>query len=303
MTTAADLIASTKRLLLSGEVEPRNRLAADVSPGAGTLTLSFDASNVAAGMLLQVGLELFYVWSVDASAGTVSVDGAQEGSVAAAHDTGDIVVINPKFPDFTVLAALNDDLADLSSPVNGLYRVRTVTLPYAAGRGGYDLTGVDDLLEIHDVRYDTGGLPGDWMSLTSVSVGRNLPTSSFTSGTGLFIGDGGANGRDMVVTYRAPFGQLAALDDDVADTGLPTTAFDLPPMGAAIRLVVGREVERNFTDSQGDSRRSSEVPPGAVQASWRGLEGKRQQRITAEASRLAAMYPERQFLPTPIEWG
>lgn len=304
MTTTADLIASTKRLLLAGQVEVRNRLTADISPGASSMVLDFDVSGITAGAVLQIDLELFYVYAVDPTSRTLTISGAQDGSAASAHDAGDTVVIDPKFPDFAVFNALNDDLADLSSPTNGLYRVRTVTIPYTAGRGGYDLTGVSDLTEVQEVRYDTGGLPGDWMSLTGVSVGRNLPTSSYASGNALFISDGGANGRDMVVTYRAPFGSLTSLSDDVATaTGLPATAHDLPPMGAAIRLVMGREIKRNFTDSQGDSRRSSEVPPGAVQASWRGLEGKRQQRITAEASRLATMFPERQFMPTPIEWG
>ena len=53
----------------------------------------------------------------------------------------------------------------------------------------------------------------------------------------------------------------------------------------------GREIKRNFTESQGDTRRASEVPPGAILQSSRQLQVLRVQRIAAKAARLDAMYP------------
>ena len=55
--------------------------------------------------------------------------------------------------------------------------------------------------------------------------------------------------------------------------------------------MAGREIKRNFTESQGDTRRAGEVAPGAVMQSSRNLQILRQQRITAESARLDALYP------------
>ena len=64
-------------------------------------------------------------------------------------------------------------------------------------------------------------------------------------------------------------------------------------MGVQLRAMVGREIKRNFTESQGDTRRADEVGPGAIQASWRGLAALRAQRIEAEQARLSQQYPQR----------
>ena len=55
--------------------------------------------------------------------------------------------------------------------------------------------------------------------------------------------------------------------------------------------MAGREIKRDFTESQGDTRRAGEVPAGAVAASSRNLQILRQQRITSEAAKLEAIYP------------
>jgi hypothetical protein len=118
-----------------------------------------------------------------------------------------------------------------------------------------------------------------------------MATTDFASGGALVIYEGGYPGQAIRVRYRAPFGSLTALDDDVlADTGLPATAHDLPPLGAAVRLVAGREVKRNFTEAQGEPRRAEEVPPTATLQSSRELLRIRQQRIVAEQSRLLHQY-------------
>ena len=58
-------------------------------------------------------------------------------------------------------------------------------------------------------------------------------------------------------------------------------------------MVAGREVKRNFTESQGDTRRADEVPAGSVNNSINNLLRLRRDRIIAEAARLARQYPLR----------
>jgi hypothetical protein len=64
-------------------------------------------------------------------------------------------------------------------------------------------------------------------------------------------------------------------------------------LGAQIRVMAGREVKRNFTESQGDTRRAEEVPAGAVGGSILNLQRLRRDRIQAEAARLNRQYPIR----------
>ena len=56
-------------------------------------------------------------------------------------------------------------------------------------------------------------------------------------------------------------------------------------------MMAGREVKRSFIESQSDTRRADEVPPGASRDSTANLLRLRRERITAEAGRLKAQYP------------
>lgn len=298
MTTAADLISETKRHLQSFQREPMNKLASTVAADATSLSFTYDATAIQAGAHLQIDLELVYVWSVDTATKTAVVERAQLGSVAATHTAGAVVTVNPKFPDFAILKALNDELADLSSPVNGLYAVRALDLIGTVNGSGYDLAGATDFMEILDLRQSTGALRS-WMPVTNYEVHRNTSAKDFPSGLALTLHEGVSSGRTLRVLYKASFTPLTSLADDVeVVSGLPSSAHDIPPMGAAVRMVAPREIKRNFTEWQGEPRRANEVPPGAVGNSMRLVAGQRQNRITAEASKLMQQYPDRGFIPT-----
>ena len=302
MTTLVDLVHETKRHLQSMQREPMNKLNTAIDADDETVTFLYDASQVQTGSYLQIGLELLYVWAVDQSAKTAVVGRGQLGSTASAHSEGDVVTVNPKFPDYAIVKEINNDLRDLSTPANGLYRVRTVELTASATSPGYDLTGATDVLEVLSVTTRHPGAPRSWSPVTNYELNRNAH-SDFASGYSFHLADGAHPGQPVRVTYKASFDPLTALTDDVETvSGLPATMHDLPPMGAAVRLVAPREIRRNFIDGQGDSRRAEEVPPGATAASMRALAALRQQRIDAEHGRLAQAYPERQAMPSPVAW-
>ena len=125
-----------------------------------------------------------------------------------------------------------------------------------------------------------------------MGVERKAYVPDFPDGTALRLNRGGWPGYDVRVTYIAPYAPFVNLTDDVTATcGISAQAMDIPPIGAAVRMVAGREVKRNFTESQPDTRRAEEVPPGAVVGSSRGLMMLRQQRVAEEAARLRAQYP------------
>jgi len=58
-----------------------------------------------------------------------------------------------------------------------------------------------------------------------------------------------------------------------------------------LRLMAGREIKRNFLESQGDTRRAEEVPPRAIMDSVANIQRLRRERVIAEAGRLKAQYP------------
>ncbi len=236
------------------------------------------------------------MWAVNAGSKTATVSRGDFGSTAHTHTTGATVAVNSRFTDAQILRAVNRELQSLSSPANGLYRMRTVDLTYNAGVDGYDLTAVTDLISVYGIRYAAVGpdIEYPWIDRNLWEHARNLDTAVFPSGQAIFIRAAVDPGRKMRVWYRAPFTPLAAMTDDVtAVSGLHAEAHDILGLGAAIQLTAGREVRRNFDETQGDTRRAQEVPAGANLGANRGLMGQRLVRIREEAARLAAMYPVR----------
>lgn len=290
MTTALDLVEETRRQLNSGSRPEMNRLTDTINETALSLDVDFDLGGIAEGAMLAIDLELIYVWQ--AAGSTATIQRGMLGTTPAAHTSGAIVYVNPRWSTFTIFTALNEELASLSAPTNGLYQIKTVDLTYDASRQGYDLTSVTDLIDVYDVRVDVPG-PGRNWPRTSWVVARDQATSDFPSGLALQVVGGAYPGRTIRVQYKAPFDPFTVLTDDLTTTGLPATAADIPPIGALARLVAPREVKRSFTDTQPEARAAVEVPPGTSRSTAAGLLSLRQLRIREEAGRLNSQYPSR----------
>jgi hypothetical protein len=283
------MIQETRRHLQSGARDELNKLTSD--PGTG-ITLAFDYAlgSIATGAVLAIELELLYVWSVTGSQATVQRGFL--GTTPVAHGAGTLVYVNPKWSDFAIFRALSEEIASYSSPVHGLFRVRTVDLTFSSAIAGYDLTGVTDFLSVYDVRWK-GYVTGDWPRITSWDISRNMATAEFASGSALLLYDGAGPGRTIHVVYKAKFAALSStLASDVETaTGLHAEAHDIPPLGAAARLVAPREVKRSITDSQPESRAAVDVPPGTSRGAAQILLGLRNQRLQEESVRLHQAYP------------
>lgn len=296
MTTVQNLIDICRdRYLLGGTQELRNRLAAAYVAGSGTLQLAFPSTGIANGSRLSIGMNTFYVWSVDTSSNICVVSGGEAGSTDVNAAINTVVKVNPRFTDRQIFDGMNEDLLDLGSPASGLYQVKLTTLIYNPAYIGYDLPGVTSITKIIEIRYDEpdGAKRTPVIPASMYSLERNNAIGDYSSTFSLKLKSGGFPGRNVNILYRAPFGQYATTADDVLTVGLSLSMTDLPPMGAAIRLLAGREVRRNQTDSQGDTRRAEEVTAGSIAASWRGIAALRQGRIQGEVQRLNAAYPDR----------
>lgn len=271
-----------------------NRVTHDVTPSDEEIVFDFPLdggpNGVSAGSILSLRGEDLYVWAVDPTQKKVTVQRGMNGSMPQAHPRGSLAWIAPRVTDWQVLQALNADLDDLSAPANGIFRVGVVDRTFAPSLYGYDIAS--DMLEsgIIDVRWHDNTPYQNWHRLVGFNVQANLPLADFPSGMALRLTEYGTPGQPFRIRYRAALRHVD-YDDDAALTGLPASAYDLPPLGAAIRLMSGEEVARNDTRAQGDPRRAAEVPPGAVINSYRGLQALRASRIAAEAGRLASVNP------------
>jgi len=290
VTTAGQLIDRVNSELLAGTVEERNKLAASTDSSQTDIEMTYSLGSLRENTVFQIGTELMYVWEVNTTSKTATVDRGYGGTTAAAHTIGDIVTVSPRFPRHQILNGLNADLTDLSSPMNGLFQMKTVDVSYNGSDRMVNLTGVTEIIDLYDVRYRY--LNDDYPIVRNVRLLRDMPVSDFASGFVLAF-DAPVRAGSVRVLYKAPYTAFATEADTVADAGGTASLDDLLILGAQIRVMAGREVKRNFTESQGDTRRAEEVPAGAVGGSILNLQRLRRDRIQAEAARLNRQYPIR----------
>lgn len=299
MTTLDKMVTVVTRRLLSSLKEETDVLGADVAAHANVLTLGSGSTigSVRAGAIIQVDYEQFYVLSNPSTIGSINVQPGYYGSTPAPHKAGAIVTVDPRFPKSDLIDAINEDLDDLSSPANGLFQMNTVTLTYNPAVMGYDLTGVSpsQILEVWEIRNQDYGPAQSWPLVPPhmYKLERNADPSKFPSGLSIKFYATLNPGRPIRVQYKAPYASVLANpgDDVFTVTGLHAQAHDIPPLGAAVRLVEYREVKRSFSEAQSEPRRSEEVPVGASLTALKGIEQRRQLRIEAERARLEKMFP------------
>jgi hypothetical protein len=289
MSTVGTVIDRTVRQLMSGTVEERNKVVSAVTATSTSIATQYDLGGIRPGGVIQIDSELMYVWEISAGSKSLTVERGWNGTTAAAHAVGSIVTVDPKFPRAQILEAINAELDDLSSPVNGLFQIKTLELNYNGTWSMINLPTTDTIIDLVSVslRY----IATDYPKIRRCRLIRDLPNDDFNSGYGIRFDEQVRAGR-MVVVYKAPFTNVTSESQNIQNmTGLPTSCEDILMMGAQIRLVSPREVKRNFTESQGDTRRAEEVPFGSVTGSVNQIIRMRRDRITSESAKLKRQYP------------
>jgi hypothetical protein len=275
--------------MLAGVVEERNKLAASLTSGDTSVVTTYDLGGLRTGSVFEIESELLYVWNANPASKTLTVERGYAGTTAASHTSGAILTLSPRFPRAQMLDAVNAELDDLSSTMNGLFRVITVDLTYNGSDRQINITNSGTIIELLDARLRY--LADDYPVLNSVRLQTGLPTTDFASGNTLVFDEPVMAGT-VRVRYKAPFARATTEASDLTtDCFLPATCDDIVETGVMLRMMNAREIKRNFTESQGDTRRPDEVPPGAVRDSSASLARLRRERIIAEAARLKAQYP------------
>lgn len=289
MSTAGSLIERVQRQLLSGVVEERNKLAIGVDSSTTQFVFDYELSGLRAGTVFEIGSELLYVWEAVGGTKTLTVERGYAGSTAASHLAGDVATVNPRFTKSQMLDALNQDIDDLSSPVNGLFRPVVTSFNYNGSDRQVNLTGATNVIDLIDVRVRY--LSDDYPHIRGVRLQRDLPTSDFASGYAIVFDEDCVAGQ-LRVRYKAPFARASSTSSNLqTDCFIPESMEDILEMGVMIRMMSTREIRRNFTEAQGDTRRADEVPSGAIRDSLTNILRLRRDRVLSEKAKLARQYP------------
>ena len=289
MTTVATILNRASRQMLAGVVEERNKLASSLTSGDTSVVLSYDVGGFRSGSVFEIGTELIYVWDANPATKTLTVERAYAGTTASAHSAGAIITLSPRFPRAQMFDALNADLDDLSSTANGLFRVGIASVSYNGSDRQVNIAGSSTIIELLDVRLRY--LADEYPVISKVRLQTDLPTADFASGNSIVF-DEAVQAGTLRVRYKAPFTRASSESSDLTtDCFLPATCDDIVEMGVMLRMMAAREIKRNFTESQGDTRRSEEVPSRAIMESVANIQRLRRDRVVAEAGRLKAQYP------------
>jgi hypothetical protein len=206
-------------------------------------------------MVLSSGLNVYYVIGTEPAIRRVVVYASYDNSRNDALPIGSPVMIRPRVTDWLLFQNVNDIIRALSSATYGLYREafwtaktdttwNTYTIPPEAA----DMTG---LIRV-SVKIPSSG--DVWVEIPRNSV-QYQPEHGVVRLTSYWLTSG-----DIRFDYKAPFKAAALLTSDVTvDCGLAETMTDIPPLGAAARLLRTTESRRNQIHNQGDSRRAGEV--------------------------------------------
>jgi len=261
-TTLADAIRATKRHLHGLYRPAYNKLADSITTTDTSLNLAYD-ETVAGRLFIGIGTELAYVWS--ASGSTLTLERGMEGTDAQAHAADTLIEMEPTYPDGLVLQALRDELRSYGP--SSLYRLIEVGITPSTDRAvdlgpGYHVAQVrglrDDIWHTLDFRLVSASrdnlqvlLPFDvsqWDDLVAdVAIGFSLPDT------------------------------WATTIDLVDDMGFEESMLDIPPLGAARRLL--QEAPRVRTATAVEPRAAQEVEAMQRTQVRRDLELQRQMRI------------------------
>lgn len=301
MTTLDHMVNEIRSRALSGfrdEKIPGGLAGAmDAVTTSVTLPAGVTRTAIEPGASLQIDYELMEVQSVPSPSQVIVTRGVFN-SVAVTHAVGAPITINPHFPIADIVAAINEDIDDLSAPGNGLYQAKVVTFTFNPATTGYDLPGLanDQVGEIIEVRTWDYGSQQSWPLLvpSKYKLERNAAPDNFPSTMSLKLYEGAYPGRPVRVQYKSRYTTplVNPSDDVLAVTGLQATAQDIPVLGATYRLMMFRELKRSFTEAQGEPRRAAEVPVGSSLTAIRGIAQMRTDRINAERERLNQMYKQ-----------
>ena len=298
-STYSDVIEKAYRRLTGGQRESVLQVTNSVALTDTTLNVAGLATvGLHSGGLLAMGTEVMLVVNPNINAstqtGSVTVMRGYQGSTPSTYASGTVGYVDPRFTRWDVAVAINDALGYLSSPSYGMFQVLTTTITYNPVFRGYDLSALPaNFIRLVELTFDTPLPDHNFPAVKNFRIRRGITSAKIPSGRALIVSDAAWPGLNMMVAAACPYTPLVNLTDDVeVASGLDGGATDVLALCAEIDVAIVQEIKRGELGSQTDPSKLVNVPPGATTAAVMSLKMIRDDRVAAEAARLAQRWPE-----------
>lgn len=301
--TMQDVVDAVKQRLQGSHTGARlDILNGTISETDTDVVLTDDVTGIKAGTVIEVELEQMYVRSVDEGTKTLTVMRGHNSTVAASHATGKIVRIAPSYYLRDIFLAVQDEFTALNG--TGLVHYQQVEITHDGNVQTYDSglpTGVQHLW-VQRAEYEANSTYEKWRPIR-VELVKDVDTSDYASGSAFKVLDSPRKLRGGSVTasttirlnVATTFGRPTSLSDTISEGALGTSESVVPivAVGAAWRLILGKEAQRLNPDWSHGSRRAEEVQPGSIAFLGRALESQREELIQHALEQQMSKYPPR----------
>lgn len=290
MTSLADLVDDVLAQIQGYGASSDNvtSLSEDIDIDDTTLVVD-DATGISAG-LIEIGDELMWVRSYDEASNSVTIlprGRGWRGSTAAAHATGDTVVVSPTVSRHRVKRALEDT-------VNAIWP--TVFDPVATEFVYTDRTQLAwempaDAEIVLDVSYRD--VLGDWQRIRFWELEQDVSTTDFATGNSLRIASRVPVGQTVRVIYGRRPAVLSADASTLATSGLAESARELLQLGAVARLLPALDIGRLPVTNAAAAELDQPKPLGSAVSLAKTVEAQFQAALAREQASLHRKYPGR----------
>lgn len=291
MTTVGELVTRIDQRLRRRRRETWMQQTGTLTTAATTLNVVDRPAGVQAGMIIEVDDELAFIWSATGNA--LTVNRAYGGTTAAQHADGSIVKVEPRW---TRQDIIDQCRAEIRSWPKSLYQVSSLDLSFGAADTEADLSGVTtDVIRILTVQEEPATTDGRW-KWVPFWFSRDHDTGDFASGMAIHLRRPAFGVATTVrVTYAHAFdtSTFASATDLESTVGLASSMIDIAEFGAAYRILAMAEADRTDTSAQGSPRLAEEVQGGLSAQVASFMLQQRNLRISEEAAKLLARYPDR----------
>lgn len=215
------------------------------------------------------------------------------GSTARSGATTDVVRVNPRVPQVSMLSALRDELRSWD---DRLFATESEALTFGAYDHAVAASPTRDPYRIAFARPRPDGTY-PWYGTISLELRRGEAASVFASGYSVHLPPALVFGRSTVVdvTYALPFdlSTLASTTDLETDVGLATTMLEILKLGILYRVLSGKQVAR--LDMHGEQRADLQqsVPAISPLQAAAQFQEMRNKAYDVEVRRLLSRYPYR----------
>lgn len=255
--------------------EPRVRLSADITDTDTTIGLA-SVDQIVKHSVLDLGPESMFVLDVDDTNAQVEVERGYDGdpqSFSANH----IVLIDPLITRTHLARAVRREVTRMEG--DGIFSMKAVQRTYDKGLGGIDISDLRDVISFYSLEFDDGS--------------EKVEVKKFYSDTSVLRPHWSLpGGKTLKLNYRARIQAPRGWESEMTGrNGLPESALDIPPLGAAAQSVQMLMARRVSLDAQPQPRRAEEVAPENLMQVGQFLRSRRDDRVRQEVMNLRKRWP------------